>query len=185
MYVVIKELAIYHYGIVGNCLCSMQANWHFEGDTLSVSLCPDDWFNKYPNNARGVELWELSRNDGLPATFIDLERLSSHNRSAIDMWSTTHGFGQLGAPNYNALSVGYGRSVPTHMGDLPLLLAWAKTKDVDGIWFSEIISANMLRSSRGGIFQHRLHLFNSKSFGARGTSTWPAATLPKVELSLL
>ena len=72
MYLVIKEPRVYHYGTLSSGLHSLPISWHHEGDTLSVSTCPDDWFNKFPNSDAGVELWEVFRKDGMLSTFVDL-----------------------------------------------------------------------------------------------------------------
>jgi len=79
----------------------------------------------------------------------------------------------------------HGVVAPADKARLALLLGWAKQKDVDGIWFTEKISAFASNSGRGGIFQDRLVHFSTTSLGPFNATTWPAARRPVVAMELL
>lgn len=181
-YVVVKEPVVYHYGVVGVLAPQSNRLWHEEGDTFSVSLCPDEWFQIFPCKERDAELFELRRLDEQETRFVDLYRLSEQNLKEIDDWATACRLGQLANPNMDELVSRFGPNVPPPRGRLAILIAWAEYKAFDGIWFTEQISAHMPLTGRGGILQNRLSNFACISLGPAASVTYPPARLPKLIL---
>lgn len=188
MFVVVRERVVYHYGnlLIFSAMTGPR-NWLFEGDTLSVSLCPSEWLMVNPALSPTDELYAIEREDEQPANFIDLARLTKANRDHIDTWATSHGLGTFAAPDLNALTTFHGTAIPASFGGNAILIAWAKDwakgKDVDGIWFCDPIDARWPDTSRGGIFQDRLHLFQRKAIATVvAPAVWPPRRNPQIEL---
>lgn len=180
MIVVVREPIVYHYGDLTNfaAMPGMRM-WLYEGDTLSVSLCPIEWVAFAPPPP-GSHLYGLRRKDRTPATFIDLSRLSKGNLADIDAWATSNSLGSLAAPNIAGLEKLHGVSLTASYGELALLIAWAKCQPADGVWFSEPISAHLPDTSRGGIFQHRIPDFQETVIAAVGAPGWPVCSRPGI-----
>lgn len=180
MIVVVREPIVYHYGDLTTFVPMPGMRiWLYEGDTLSVSLCPIEWASFAPPPP-GSQLYGLRRSDGRLATFIDLSRLSKVNLADIDAWAGINSLGSLAAPDLSMLNKMHGVTLTAADGGLALLIAWAKCKPVDGIWFSEPISAHLPDTSRGGIFQHRLPDFQRAAIAAVGATGWPACARPSI-----
>lgn len=180
LYVKVSEQTVFHYGELPQLSPLLGRMWHYEGDTLSVSLCPREWFALFPAQPPAA-LYSLARIDGTAATFVDLERLSLRNRAAIDAWASTTKLGSLAAPDMIALASYFSCNIPPSEGEQAILIAWAKSLNVDGIWFSDPITASALTSSRGGIFQHRLAGFQAHSVAnVPPTQAWPVCRVPSI-----
>jgi hypothetical protein len=182
MYVVVAEPVVYHFGLLPDGLVFRRGVWTYEGDALSVSLCPEDWWSRPGLSMAGAQLYEIFRADEQPARFVDLARLSEANLSAIDDWAGVEGYGSIADPDLPALARAHGVEPGGQWKSLAVKLAWAKSTAVDGVWFSEPITAAAPLSSRGGVFQHRLEDFRCRTLGDCSALAWPLARAPRIEL---
>lgn len=188
MHLIAREPIVYHYGFIQGLAPQYHHLWQFEGNTFSVSLCPADWwaFAKALVSAStpNTGLFALSRRDGMDAEFIVLDRLTRTTRNTIDVWGASLGLGSLSAPNLGALRIHFScSSIMPDDARNALAQAWAETQPVDGIWFAEQIGANLPRTSRGGIFQHRLFAFDYNWVAPLPPGVgWPAARVPQYKI---
>ena len=185
MYVVVTEPEVYHFGLLPDGLVARRRGWTYEGDALSVSLCPEDWWQVPGVAMSGAELYAIYRADGKLARFVDLARLSQANLAAIDDWAGLEGYGSIADPDLPALARAHVGEPAGQWKWLAVTLAWAKSRAVDGVWFSDPISAAAPLSSRGGVFQHRLEHFRCHRIGPCDAVSWPVTRAPRIELRSL
>lgn len=186
MYVVVEEKSVFHFGEADRLVPIEGRNWLYEGNSFSVSLCPKEWLRIAQHSSNKSALYEISRSDGKPATFVDLSRLSERNIGEIDTWCNSNLLGTFAAPNLTNLSDHHKTRIDGTNAKQALLFAWAMDRPVDGIWYSEPISLNDPESSRGGIFQNRIHDFQSKKLSEISErDKWPAIRLPTIYLKTL
>jgi len=191
MFLIVEETKVFHYGELKSLEPLSGRVWEFEGDTLSVSLCPFDWLGAQQASSPRIELYELTRQDGRDARFIDLVRLSERNLDEIDRWLSVENLGSIRSPDLVALGTYHRSNIPPQYGTLCAKLAWAKAQDVDGIWFTDSISQRAPTATTGGIFQHRIPDFvqtlraNLGSPHGSGWSRIAPCRLPHVRLATL
>jgi hypothetical protein len=185
VYVVVREQTVFHYGELRGLMPLPGRTWLYEGDTLSVSLCPREWYQLAPSRDPRTALYAIERLDRKPATFVDLSRLTKANMREIDAWAVTQGYGTTAAPNLSALTIFHGTQIPAiplDYGEIAVLIAWAKSQPFDGIWFTDPIAANMPETSRGGIFQQRLSDFEERQAANLDLTGWPTCRKPTIFL---
>jgi hypothetical protein len=180
MHVVVTEKMVFHYGELATLSPLAGRTWLYEGDTLSVSLCPREWLDLAPSGPPAA-LYALGRSDGQDGAFVDLSRLSSLNRMDVETWGKGQGLGILANPDLAALRALHDAWISEEHGERAYLIAWAKRLDMDGIWFSDPISAPFPDSSRGGIFQHRLQFFrHCRVADLNALASWPTSRPPNI-----